>query len=147
MERIAEAESLTDALSMTLVVAHVLAVVAGLLGALFLLGMLSPPRMLMLARRFIGGTGVAGAVAVRVLLAVLLWLSAPVASTPAVFRTLAFVMATAAVGALVFGKDRAARLADRMAGRPALAVRLPIAIALALCAFTLWSISPVIGEF
>ncbi|MDE0457810.1 MAG: hypothetical protein OXI15_11010 [Chromatiales bacterium] len=132
---------------MTLVLANILAVVSGLLGALFLLGVLSPPRLLMVARRFISGTGVGGAVAVRLLLAALLWFSAPVASTPAAFRTLALVMVMAAVGALVFGKDRAARLADRMAGRPPFVVRIPIAIGLALCAFMLWSISPAIGEF
>ena len=132
---------------MALVLANILAVVSGLLGALFLLGVLNPRWLVMLARRFVGGTGVGGAVAVRLLLAALLWFSAPVASTPTTFRALALVMATAAVGALVRGKDRAARIADRMAGRPALVVRLPIAIGLALCAFTLWSISSAIGEF
>ena len=132
---------------MALVFANILAVVSGLLGALFLLGVLNPRWLVMLARRFVGGTGVGGAVAVRLLLAALLWFSAPVASTPATFRVLALVMATAAVGALVRGKDRAARIADRMAGRPPLVVRLPIAIGLALCAFMLWSISSVIGDF
>lgn len=132
---------------MTLVLANILAVVSALLGALFLLGVLNPPRLVMLARRFIGGAGVAGAVAVRLLLAVLLWFSAPVASIPTAFRMLAVVMVVAAVGALVLGKDRVARLADRMAGWPPSVVRLPIAIGLALCAFMLWSISSAIGEF
>ena len=132
---------------MALVLANILAVVSGLLGALFLLGVLSPPRLVMLARRFIGGTGVAGAVAIRLLLAVLLWFSAPVASTPATFRAMALVMVMAAVGALVLGKDRVARIADRMAGRPGFVVRIPIAIGLALCTFMLWSISSAIGEF
>jgi len=131
---------------MALVLANILAVVSVLLGALFLLGVLNPRWLVMLARRFVGGTGVGGAVAVRLLLAALLWFSAPVASTPATFRALALVMATAAVGALVRGKDRAARIADRMAGRPPLVVRLPIAIGLALCAFMLWSVSSAIGE-
>lgn len=147
MERAAGTESLTEALPVTLVLANILAVVSGLLCALFLLGVLNPPRLVMLARRFIGGTGVAGAVTVRLLLAVLLWFSAPVASTPTTFRTLALVMVMAAVGTLVLGKDRVARLADRMAGRPPIVVRIPIAIGLALCAFMLWSISPAIGEF
>ena len=132
---------------MALVLANILAVVSGLLGALLLLGLLNPPWLVMLARRFIGGTGVGGAVAVRLLLAALLWFSAPVASTPATFRALALLMATAAVGALVLGKDRVARIADRMAGRPPLVVRVPIAIGLALSAFMLWSISSAVGEF
>ena len=132
---------------MALVLANILAVVSGFLGALFLIGVLDPRWLVMLARRFVGGTGVWGAVAVRLLLAALLWFSAPVASTPATFRALALVMAAAAVGALVLGKDRVARIADRMASRPPLVVRLPIAIGLALCAFMLWSISSAIGEF
>ena len=131
---------------MALVLANILAVVSGLLGTLFLLGLLNPRWLVMLARRFVGGTGVGGVATVRLLLAALLWFSAPVASTPATFRALALVMATAAVGALVLGKDRAARIADRMAGRPPLVVRLPIAIGLALCVFMLWSISSAIGE-
>ena len=60
---------------------------------------------------------------------------------------LAIVMVVAAAGALVLGKDRVARLADRMAGWPPAVVRLPIAIGLAPCAFMLWSISSAIGEF
>ncbi len=132
---------------MALVFANILAVVSGLLGAVFLLGLLNPRWLVMLARRVIGGTGVGGAVAIRLLLAALLWFSAPVASTPATFRALALVMATAAVGGLVLGKDRVARLADRMAGRPPLVVRLPIVIGLALCAFLLWSLSSAIGDF
>ena len=147
MERLAGTEPLTETLSMTLVLANILAVVSGLLGVLFLLGVLSPSRLFMIARRFIGGTGAGGAAAVRLLLAVLLWFSAPVASTPEAFRTLALVMVVAAAGALVLGKDRVARLADRMAGWPPALVRLPIAIGLALCAFMLWSISSAIGEF
>ena len=132
---------------MTLILANILAVVSGLLVALFLLGVLSPPRLFVVARRFIGGTGAGGAVAVRLLLAALLWFSAPVASTPTAFRMLAVVLLTAAAGALVLGKDRLSRLADRMAGWPPALVRLPIAIGLALCAFMLWSISSAIGEF
>ena len=147
MEWTAGTEPLTETLPVTLVLANILAVVSGLLGVLFLLGVLSPPRLFMVARRFIGGTGAGGAAAVRLLLAVLLWFSAPVASTPAAFRTLAFVMVMAAVGVLVLGKDGVARLADRMAGWPPALVRLPIAIGLALCAFMLWSISSAIGEF
>ena len=146
-ERTAGTESLTETASMTLVLANILAVISGLLGALFLLGVLSPRRLIAIARGFIGGTGVAGAVVVRLLLAALLWFSSPVASTPTAFRMLAVVMVVAAGGALVLGKDRVARLADRMAGWPPAVVRLPIAIGLALCAFMLWSISSAVGEF
>ncbi len=132
---------------MTLVLANILAVVSGLLGALFLLGVVRPHRLVAVARNLLGGTGVAGAVAVRLLLAALLWFSAPVSSAPGAFRILASVMLVAALSALVLGTDRLARLADRMDGWSPAVIRLPIAIGLAFSAFVLWSISPVIGEF
>ena len=132
---------------MTLVLANILAVVSGLLCALFLLGVIRPRRLVAFARNLLGGTGVAGAVAVRLLLAALLWFSAPVSSAPGAFRVLASVMCVAALSALVLGTDRAARLANRMDGWPPAVIRLPIAIGLVFSAFVLWSISPAIGEF
>jgi len=146
MDRSPVTEPPSDTLPMTLVIANLLVVVSGLLSALFLLGVLSPPRLIMIARRFIGGTGAAGAAAIRLMFAALLWFSAPVASTPAAFRMLALVMVTAAVGALVLGGNRVARFADRMDDWPPALARLPIAIGLVLCVFVLWSISSVIGE-
>ena len=130
---------------MALVLAHVLAVVSALLGALFMVGVLDPSRLIAVARNLLGGTGVAGAVGVRLLLAGLLWFSAPVSLNPGAFRVLASVMLVAALSALVLGTDRLARLVDRMAGWRPVFVRLPIAVGLALCVFMLWSVSPAIG--
>jgi len=144
---IAGTEPPTETLPMTLVLAHVLAVVSGLLGALFLRGVLNPSWLMMVARRFIDGTGAGGAAAVRLMFAALLWFSAPVASTPAAFRALALVMAIAAAGTLVLGRDGVTRFADRMDDWPPSLARLPIAIGMGLCAFVLWSISSVIGKF
>ena len=130
---------------MALVLAHVLAVVSALLGALFMVGVLDPRRLIAIARNLLGGTGVAGAVSVRLLLAGLLWFSAPVSLNPGAFRVLASVMLVAALSALVLGTDRLARLVDRMAGWRPVFVRLPIAVGLALCVFMLWSVSSAIG--
>ena len=130
---------------MALVLAHVLAVVSALLGALFMVGVLDPRRLIAVARNLLGGTGVAGAVGVRLLLAGLLWFSAPVSLNPGAFRVLASVILVAALSALVLGTDRLARLVDRMAGWRPVFVRLPIAVGLALCVFMLWSVSPAIG--
>ena len=132
---------------MTLVLAHVLAVVSVLLGALFVLGVLDPRRLVAVARSLLGGTGAAGAVAVRLLLAALLWFSAPVSLNPGAFRVLASVMLVAALAALFLGTDRLAGLVDCVADWRPVFVRLPIAVGLALCVFMLWSISPAIGEF
>ena len=129
---------------MALLLAHVLAILSALLGALFLLGVVRPRSLIEVARNVVGGTGVAGAVGVRLLLAALLWLSAPVSSTPGAFRVLASVMLVAAISALVLGTDRLVRLVDRMAGWRPVFVRLPIAVGLALCVFMLWSVLPAI---
>ena len=132
---------------MALVFAHVLAILSTLLGALFLIGVLSPHRVIAVARNLLGGTGVAGAVGVRLLLAALLWYSAPVSLNPGAFRILTSVMLVAALSALVLGTDRLARLTDRMADWRPVFVRLPIAVGLMLCVFVLWSVSPAIGGF
>ena len=116
-----------------------------MLGALFMVGVFDPRRLIAVARNLLGGTGVAGAVGVRLLLAGLLWFSAPVSLNPGAFRVLASVMLVAALSALVLGTDRLARLVDRMAGWRPVFVRLPIAVGLALCVFMLWSVSPAIG--
>ena len=130
---------------MALVLAYVLAVLSASLGALFLLGIVHPRRLVSVAHSVLGRTGVAGAVVVRLVLAVSLWFSAPVSSTPGGFRALAAVMLMAAFSAVVLGKDRVSRMTDRMAGwGPGLA-RIPIAVGLVLCVFTLWSILPAIS--
>ena len=132
---------------MALVLAHVLAVVSALLSTLFLVGVVRPRNLIAVARSVLGGSGVAGAVGVRLVLGALLWFSAPVSSTPGGFRVLASVMLVAALSALVLGKDRTVRLVDRMDGwRPAF-VRIPIAVGLVFCMFMLWSVSPAIGGF
>ena len=130
---------------MTLVPAYALAILSALLGAVFLLGVLRPRRFIVVARNLLADTGVTGAVAVRVLLAALLWFSAPVSSTPGAFRLLASVMLVAALSALVVGTERLVRLVNRMMDwRPHL-LRLPFAVGLVLCVFMLWSVSPAIG--
>ena len=132
---------------MALVLAIVLAIVSVLLGAFFLLGVLIPRRFIARMRGFMAGSGPGWAVAVRVLLAALLWFSAPVSSTPAAFRAMAVVVLVAALGPLMLGTDGLLRLLDRMARWPVVATRLPCAAGLALSAFMLWSVSPAIGGF
>ena len=129
------------------VLANVLAVVSVLLSAVFLLGVLRPDRFVARARRFVAGPGPGGAVAIRVVLAGLLWLSAPVSATPDAFRGMGLVVLAAAVAPLMLGAGGLQALLDRMARRPSVAVRLPCAAGLALASFMLWSVSLVIGGF
>ena len=132
---------------MALFLAHVLAILSALLGALFVLGMLRPRTFMAVVRSVLGGPGVAGAVAARLLLAALLWFSAPVSSTPGAFRILATVMLVAAVSAAMLGTDRIARLVECTANWRPVFVRLPIAVGVVLCVFMLWSVAPAIGGF
>ena len=122
-----------------------LAVLCVLLGALFLLGLARPRRFIERARRLMAGRARAGATAVRLLLAVLLWFSAPVSATPATFRSMAVVVLASALIRLMLGRAAMSRTLDRMASWPPIATRLPCAAGLALCAFMLWSVSSAFG--
>lgn len=122
-----------------------LAIASVLLGVVLLYGVLVPRRFVSLARSFMARSGVGGAVAIRLLLAALLWFSAPDSLNPAAFRILSLVMLAAALSALMLGTNRIEKLIDRMAGWPSSFIRLPCTIGLAFCAFMLWSVSPAIG--
>ena len=130
---------------MALTLAIALTIVSASLSAIFLFGVFLPRRFIAIARRFMAILGIGGAVAARLLLAVLLWLCAPVSSTPAAFRILALLMAVAAFTALMLGTQRILMLIDRMAGGSPAVTRLPCAVGLTFGAFMLWSISPAIG--
>ena len=124
-----------------------LAVLSVLLGAVFLRGLLGPRRFIERVRRLMAGPGPVGAAAVRLLLAALLWFSAPASATPGTFRIMAVVMLVAAPAPLILGTAGMQRLLDRMAGWPPLVTWLPCAAGLALCAFMLWSVSSAFGGF
>ena len=132
---------------MALAFAFVLAILSVLIGALFLYGLLLPRRLIAVVRRFMAGPGPGGAVATRLLLAALLWFSAPVSSTPTAFQSMAVVVLVAALVPLALGTAGMLRVMDRMADWPPVATRLPCAAGLALSVFMLWSVSPAIGIF
>lgn len=127
--------------------AVVLFVVSVLLCVLFLGGVLYPRRLIAFVRRFIEGPGLAGAVALRALFAVLLWFSAPVSLTPAAFKALAVVVFVAALSALLLGRAAIGRLIEGMARWPGAAIRMLCAAGLVLLVFILWSVSPALGPF
>ena len=122
-----------------------LAVLSVLLCVMFLLGLVRPRRFIAWARRVMGGPGRVGPTVVRLLLAALLWLSAPVSATPATFRSMAVVVLASALIRLMLDRAAMSRTLDRMASWPPYATRLPCAAGLALCAFMLWSVSSAFG--
>jgi len=81
------------------------------------------------------------AVLVRILLAALFWLTAPVSHTPTIFRVLALLALTAAVSLPIMGTERLVRLIDRVTAWPSLAIRSWCLSGVAFGVFLLWSIS------
>ena len=93
------------------------------------------------------GPGIAGAVGIRLLLAFLLWFSAPVAATPAAFRAVAVVVFVAALLIPLLGAAGIVRLIDQIASWPSAVIRTLLSLGLAFSVFVVWSVSPALGRF
>ncbi len=122
-----------------------LAIFSGMLVALSLYGVVLPLKLTALVRCFMVGPGLLGAVAARLLLAVLLWFSAPVAHTPTTFKFLAILVVVVAVALPLVGAERVLKLIEKMASWPSFAIRLQCVLGVAFGAFLLWSVSPGLG--
>ncbi len=122
-----------------------LAIFSGMIVALSLYGVVLPLKLTAFVRRFMVGPGIFGAMAARLLLAALLWFSAPVAHTPTTFKILAVLALVAAVVLPFVGARRLLKLIDKVASWPSLAIRLQCVLGVAFGAFLLWSVSPGLG--
>ena len=122
-----------------------LAIFSTLIIAMSLYGVIWPPRILVIARRFMIGPGIWAAAGIRLLLAVLLWFGAPVSLTPVAFRVLAFIALLAAVGLTIMGTDRLLKLLDRLESWPTIVVRLQGIVGVGFGAFILWSVWPALA--
>ena len=122
-----------------------LAIFSTLIIAMSLYGVIWPPRILVIARRFMIGPGIWAAAGIRLLLAVLLWFGAPVSLTPVAFRVLAFIALLAAVGLPIMGTDRLLKLVDRLESWPTIVVRLQGIEGVGFGAFILWSVWPALA--
>lgn len=129
----------------------VLALFAAALVALSMYGVLLPSRLVGLVRDFMsGGLGLWFAVAVRVALAALLWVNAPVSSTPAIFKVLAVMVFLAAITLPIIGTVRLGKFIGRLATWPHWAIRLQCFLGVALGGLlhqSLSSSSPRRGRF
>lgn len=120
-----------------------LAIVAAIILVLSLYGVLLPDRLVRWVQGFMAGRqGLAVAIAVRILLAVLLWFTAPDSRTPTVFRVFAILTLAAAAVFPFVGIDRIRKLIDYVASWPRWVLRLDCLLGVALGAFLLWSIWP-----
>ena len=119
-----------------------LALFSVLIIAMSIYGVVQPLKLTVLVRRFMISPGVWGAVAIRLLLAGLLWFSAPFSHTPLTFKVLALLTFLAAITLPMIGAARLMKLIDYIATWPPIAIRVQCLLGVALGAFLLWSLSP-----
>jgi hypothetical protein len=125
-----------------------LAVFALVIALLALYGVLQPLRLVTFVRGFMaGGSGLLIAVVGRLVLAALLWLSAPLSLTPTVFKVLTFLALLAAFALPILGTQRILSLMGWVEGWGPSAIRLACLIGVAFGGFLLWSVSPVFAAF
>ena len=126
--------------------ATALAIFSVVFVALSMYGVLLPHRLVGLVRGLVsGGLGLSIAVAIRVMLAALLWLTAPVSHTPTVFKIVAALILLETVTLPIIGVARLKNFIEYLATWPQWAIRLPCFLGIALGGFFLWSISSAIG--
>ncbi len=106
-------------------------------------GFIQPLVLTSFVRRFMAGLGLWVAVVARLILALLLWFSAPLSHTPVTFQVLAILALVAAIGLPIIGAQRILKLLDWVASWRQLAIRLWCLLGVGFGGFLLWSISPI----
>ena len=123
-----------------------LAILSVIIVALSMYGVLMPNRLIRLVRGFMQrGIGLWFAVAIRLLLGVLLWFSAPVSHTPGLFKALSVLMFLTAVTLPMVGYSRLNKFIEHISSCPLRLIRLLCLLGVALGGFLLLSISSALG--
>lgn len=104
-------------------------------------GVLFPAELLSFVREAVTDTGVWWAAGARLLLAVLLWFSAPTSRTPRVFKVLAVLALLGATFIVVIGSDGVHEIIDWLYTWPLWAVRLESLLGVAFGVFMFWSVN------
>lgn len=120
-----------------------LAIMSVMIIALSMYGVLLPHRLTRLVRDFMqrGIGGLWFAVAIRLLLGALLWLTAPGSHTPGLFKALSVLMFLTAVTLPMVGHARLNKFIAHIDSCPPWVIRLTCCLGVALGVFLLWSIS------
>jgi len=106
-------------------------------------GVFHPSNLTSYVRGFMTDLGLWVAVVARLILALLLWFSAPLSHTPVTFQVLATIALVAAIALPTIGTQRILKLLDWVASWRQLAIRLWCLLGVAFGGFLLWSISPI----
>ena len=104
-------------------------------------GVLFPAELLSFAREMVSGTGIWWAAGARLVLAVLLWFSAPKSRTPITFRVLAILALFGATFIVVVGSEGVLEIVDWFYTWPLWAISLESLIGVAFGAFLFWTVT------
>ena len=106
-------------------------------------GAFRPSVLSSFVRSFMAGPGLWVAVVARLILALLLWFSAPLSHTPVTFQVLAIIALVAAIALPIIGTQRILKLLDWVTSWQQLTIRLWCLLGVGFGGFLLWSISPI----
>ena len=104
-------------------------------------GAFHPSYLTSFVRGFMAGSGLWVAVVARLILALLLWFSAPLSHTPVTFQVLAIIALVAAIALPIIGTQRILKLLDWVTSWRQLTIRLWCLLGVGFGGFLLWSIS------
>ena len=122
-----------------------LAIFSMIIVLLSVYGVLQPFNLILFVRGFVSGSGLWVAVVARVVLAILLWFSAPLSLTPTTFKALAVLALVAALALPMIGVQRILKLMGWVESWRHPAIRLWCLLGVAFGGFLLWSISPILA--
>jgi len=106
-------------------------------------GAFHPSNLTSFVRGFMAGLGLWAAVVARLILALLLWFSAPLSHTPMTFQVLAIIALIAAIALPIIGIQRILKLLEWVTSWRQLVIRLWCLLGVGFGGFLLWSISPI----
>ena len=126
--------------------ANALAIFSLIIVLLSAYGVFKPSSLVSFVRGFmVGGSGLWVAVVARLILAFLLWFSAPLSLTPTTFKVLAVLALVAAIALPIMGVQRILKLMEWVESWQQPAIRLWCSLGVAFGGFLLWSISPILA--
>lgn len=101
-----------------------------------------PDTLVDFAEQFVSTRGLWIAVALRLALGILLWITAPASRTPVVLRVLGVLFVLSAAALPILGLDRLEAIVDWGSGLAPIALRAAGLVAALVGAFLVWSVSP-----
>ncbi len=121
----------------------ILALVLSLfVAALGVVGLISPMRLLEIARHFQSQVGLYAAAALRVVLGLALFFAAPASRAPKILRILGIIVLVAGLFTPLIGVERAHRLMDWWSTQGAVFMRVWAALALGFGFFLAYAVAP-----